>query len=65
MTKEKKPESYETIRRRHDDELRDWVRGAMRRHTSITSAARGEGINPGTLYRIAKRLGVISEEKKS
>lgn len=48
-------ESYEEIRERHEREMREWTRQAMRGHTTINAAARSNNINPGTLWRLVRR----------
>lgn len=52
-------ESYEDISRRHERELKEWCRKVLEGKKSITSAAKSVKANPGTFWRLARRLGVI------
>jgi transposase-like protein len=50
-------ENYEQLRARHEQEMRDWVRGALEGGASINAAARRAGINAGTMWRLVRRYG--------
>lgn len=50
-------ETYDQMRARHEQELRDWVRRALEGGASINSAARRAGINAGTMWRLVRRFG--------
>lgn len=49
-------ETYAQLRERHERELRAWVRDAVRGGKSVTRAARDEGVNVGTMFRLVQRL---------
>jgi transcriptional regulator of acetoin/glycerol metabolism len=52
-------ETYEQLRARHEQEMRDWVHRALVGGSgSINSAARRAGINAGTLWRLARRFSM-------
>ena len=50
-------ETYEQLRARHEQEMRDWVRAAMIGGLSVNAAARRAGINAGTMWRLVRRFG--------
>jgi hypothetical protein len=50
-------ETYEQMRRRHDEEVRAWVQKAIAGGKSINRAAVDENINVGTLWRLVERYG--------
>jgi len=51
-------ETYEQLRARHEQEMRDWVQRALGSGGgSINAAARRAGINAGTMWRLVRRFG--------
>lgn len=54
-------ESYEQMRKRHEQEVRDWLVRAFDGGKSINSVSRETGINVGTLWRMVKRLKIKSK----
>jgi transposase-like protein len=54
--------TYEQLMARHERELKEWCEDTLRGKKSITSAAKAAGVNPGTFWRIAVRLGVLKKK---
>lgn len=51
-----RPETYDELRERHEREVLEWMRSALAERGSLKQVSIQDGVNAGTLSRIAARL---------